>query len=205
MRFGVVLVAALALAGPATGIAAEKRTPAIARAAEWPNLVFLDRVEGLLPADSSDFVAGVDQAFDPDFYLTEDRTGGAPRVSMALANRFRRVRGDPFGDEWHVSMRIDTPEGGPTDSLSRLAITVAVLRPEAVGSGAPADHVAEEFSFDLPSQLRAAWFWHAGRAAGLLAVEALHHRSRDLDPDTRVRIDGAVRTPVELRRSPPHR
>ena len=50
-----------------------------------------------------------------------------------------------------------------------------------------------------------AGFSDAGRAAGLLAVEALHRRSGDLDSETRLRIAHAARAPEELPRSPHHR
>lgn len=185
----VVLMAALALA-------------ASVFAAERPNIVLLGAVEGLVTADSSAaaaFEAGMREAFESDFYLTEDTTVGARRVSMALANTFRRVHGKPFGDEWRVRLTVST------DSIPRLLVRVAILSPKAVASGAGPDFVTEEFSFEVPLEPRAAWFSHAGRAAGLLAVEALHRRSGDLAPDTRVRIDRTVRKPMKSKPAAPNR
>ena len=220
MRRWFVMLAALLLAGPATAMAAEPPEPV----ADWmpprrPNIVILTSVDGILPGDSTAahaFMAGVREAFEPEFYLTEGVNVGPPRVSMALANRFQLVHGDPFGDEWRVQLTIDgegqrtgdrwsRPRDGFHDSLSILIIHVRVLSPEAVRSRARSDLVIEELAFDLPFEPRAARLSHAGRAAGLLAVEVLHHRSGDLAPDTRVRIDHTVRRPVEFIRSPHYR
>lgn len=206
--WGLMMVA-LMLTGPAATIAAEPPEPVVEWAApERPNIVLLTAVDGLLPFDSTDaraFMSGLREAFEPEFYLTENATGGPPRVSMALANRFRLVHGDPFGDEWQVRVGFVGPGAGRPDSLGSLAIRVAVLSPEAVQSGARPASVLEHLSFDLPLEPRPGWFSHAGRAAGMLAVEALHRRSGDLEPDTRLRLDRTVRSPIERVRSTPRR
>lgn len=173
-----------------------------AHGAERPNIVLLAPVAGMAGADSSGthaFQSAARGAFEPDFYLTESMKGGAPRVSMALGNTFRLVQGEPFGDEWQVLLTV------ATDSLPRILVHVAVLSPDSVASGSRPEVVAEEFSFDVPLEPRAAWFARAGRAAGLLAVEALHRRSGDLTPDTRVRIDQSARKPLKIQRSEPAR
>ena len=207
-RWGSMMVA-LMLTGPSAAIAVGPPQTVIERGAtERPNLVLIDAVEGLLPRDSSEaqaFRTGVSEAFEPDFYLTERAAGESPRVSMALANRFRLVHGDPFGDEWRVRAEIVGKGAGLPDSLEGLLIRVAILSPEAVESGARPEFVLEDLSFDVPLSPRSEWFAHAGRAAGLVAVEALHRRSGDLEPDTRVRIDGTVRKPIGLVRSRPRR
>lgn len=164
-----------------------------AAAAERPNIVLVDAVEGLPASDSvavHAFETALRAAFDRDFHLTEATSNGRSRVLPALASTFRSVHGDPFGDEWRVRVAVSL------DSMPRLLVRVAILPPDASGSGAPPELVSEEFSLDAPPEPRAAWLSHAGRAAGLLAVEALHRRSGDLAPDTRIRIDSAVRRPV---------
>jgi hypothetical protein len=182
MRRFLVLMAALAFAGTA------------AFAAERPNIVLLDAVQGALAYDSiaaGAFEAGIRDAFEPDFYLTEPTVSGARRVSMPLGNTFRLAHGEPFGDEWRVRLDISV------DSLPRLFVRVAVRGPDPAVSGTRPAPLMEELSLDPPVEPRAAWFSNAGRAAGLLAVEALHRRSGDLAPDTRVRIDHAVRRPIK--------
>jgi hypothetical protein len=195
MRRWVGLVTVLLLAGPATARAAE---PADARRR---NIVLLT-VDGTLPADSSDAAAlleGMREAFEPDFFLTEGVPGGPSRVSMPLANRFRRVYGDPFGDEWQVRVTIaawPTPGAAPGDTTAGFHVGVSVRSPEAVESGARPDTVGARLTFAVPRSPRPAWFSHAGRAAALLVIETLHRRSGDLESDTRVRMDRTVREPI---------
>lgn len=189
MRRAVAAVAVLALAAPAL-------------ATERPNIVLLDAVEGIATLDSSAaaaFAAGVREAFEADVHLTEGTTAGMRRVSMALSSTFRAVHGEPFGDEWRVRLSVST------DSLPRLPVRIEVRPPDGWSAGARPTRVAEELSLDAPVGPRAAWFAGAGRAAGLLAVEALHRRSGDLAPDTRVRIDHAARRAIATPPSIPGR
>lgn len=183
-------VAAFALASAAPAFAAER-----------PHIVLVEAVTGLPGADSSAvraFDAGLLEAFEPDYYLTQGATEGVRRVSPALTNRFRPVHGDPFGDEWRVRVAVSL------DSMPRLIVRVTVLAPEGSASAGP-DPATEELSLAEPSEDRAAWFSQAGRAAGLLAVEALHRRSGDLAADTRIRVDAAVRRPARSTRAGPGR
>jgi hypothetical protein len=231
-------MAALTLTGLAAATAAELPEPGVKSATpERPNVVLLGAIDSMLiahPGDARAFKAGVREAFEPDFYLTDSKTGGSPRVSMALANRFRLVHGDPFGDEWQVRItimgwmdwqgnyfsdkRLGPPRtvGGDStgtrgtapglpDRVRGTRVNVTVLSPEAPETGARPFPLREDLIIDVFFEPRPASFSDAGRAAGLLAVEALHRRSGDLDPATRVRIDRTVRTPVDHLRSPRHR
>jgi len=201
-----LVIAALILTGaavtPAAGAPPVREGPTKDR----PNIILLTSVAGMLPTDStiaSEFQASVREAFEPDFFLTERKAGGPPKASAALANRFRLVTGEPFGDEWQVQVWIDTCVARARDALPCLAVTVSVLPPELARS-APG-RVREELAFDLPPELRPVWFSHVGRAAGLLVVEALHRRSGDLEADTRIRMDHTVRKPMESTRPAPGR
>ncbi len=229
MSAWTVAVAALALASPALAAGTQEPSGrGRARPAdEMPHIAYLTSVDGELPADSTGrraFVAGLREAFDADHYLTERPHGGPLRVSMPLSSRFRLVRGDAFGDEWQVSVTIMSwlhgdadgssvpppARGGDAapdrlgaqglaDSLRGLRVNVAVLAPEAAAMGARPLPVREDLVLSVPRESRSAWFAHAGRMVGLLAVEELHHQSGDLAADTRVRLDRTVRTPVVVR------
>lgn len=198
----------------------------------FPNIAFLTSLDGVaFLGDSTEmrtFVSGLREAFDPDHYLTEAVGGGPPRVTLALGNRFRLAQGDPFGDEWQVRVRIlgrihepgslaphpgvadstgagrATSGDGPANTQWGLRVSVAVLSPDSAEAGTKT--VAESLLFQVPIEPRADWLSHAGRMVGLLAVEALHHQSGDLEPDTRIRLDRTARTPiVEPPALPPHR
>ena len=204
-----VTLIALASLGSGAGVAT---APAdAAPAAEAPRtprgrrIVYLMPVDGELPADTTDrrvFVQGVRSAFESAHFATErlptQRSQGGPiPLSLPLGNRFQLVLGDPFGDEWQVSVTVMSwIRAGSADSLRGLRVNVAVLSPEAVAAGARPLPVREDLTLRVPFAPRAAWFSHAGRIVGLIAVEELHHQSGDLEPETRLRLDRTVRAPV---------
>lgn len=206
MRRALVVLASLILIGPAPAAGAPPVREAPTK--ERPNIILITSVAGMLPSDStlaSEFHAGVREAFDPDFYLTDRTAGGTPRASMALANRFQLVQGEPFGDEWQVQVWVDTCTARARDALPCLSVSVAILPPGSVKAVKGPSRVKEELSFDLPPELRPVWASHVGRAAGLLVVEALHRCSGDLEAGAGIRMNHTVRKPVELARSAPAR
>jgi hypothetical protein len=186
---------------------AEVETPA-----GLPNLAFLEAIGGL-PTDSlaaREFLAAFRGAFTENYLLTE-RAGvedAARWATEALANRFRLAEGDAFGDEWRLRVTIlgwwgiggrapspvETPLVRARGAGLRVAIEVVTgVAGKAGQRGVP---TREDLTFDVPIEPRAAFFAHAGRAVGLLAIESLHHQSGDLDEDLRVRLDRTARAPV---------
>jgi len=215
MSPGLALAAVL-LVSPATPEARVEHaaTPSAAITPDGARkIVYLMPVDGEPPPDSSAavaFVAGVRAVFDTGRYPTErsraDRSGSGPiPLSPPLTNRFQLVLGDPFGDEWQVTITVMSwLSRASADTLRGVRVNVAVLSPEAVAAGARPLPVREDLILHVPAVPRDAWYWHAGRMTGLLAVEELHHQSGDLPSDTRVRLDRTDRKPV-IERHPPRR
>jgi hypothetical protein len=232
MRRWVPLLVALALATavsrtvaapPAPAPGGETSTPlAEQRRPDFPNIAILAAIDGARPrraADSLAFVAGLYEAFDADYYLTESVVAESSRVTLPLHNRFRLVHGDPFGDEWQVRVMVEgwtihdpqtAPRAGGSDSTATaranagddppetrwgLIVAVSALSPDSAAAGAHPRPERARLVLHVPREPHAEWFAHAGRMVGRLAVEALHHRSGDLDADTRVRLDRAERSP----------
>jgi hypothetical protein len=215
MRFPCAAFVALMLTGaapaPETGVGPDGR-----------NLAILAPIEGL-PTDSlaaQTFVAGLRGVFMEDYFLTETpRTkNGMLRPSEPLTNRFHLVQGDAFGDEWSVQVTVMGWRGvgagvpPPADTAGArargmgLRVNIAVLSAAAAEVGARPIPTREDLTLEVPLEPRRDFFAHAGRMVGLLAVEALHHQSGDLDEGTHVRLDRAVRKPIIVRRPPsPHR
>ncbi len=199
---------ALALVVAAAGSVAAQDARVPFTPPDRPHVLLLDAVAGGLPADPDEaaaFAAGLRGAFEPDLYLTEGATEGPPRLTMPLANRFRLVHGEPFGDEWRVQVTLlgwvrATP--GSADSLPGLRVALTVRSPAVAAAGMAGEASREELRFEVPDRPRAAWYGHAGRAVGLLVVEALHRRTGDLEADTRVRNDGTTRRPFRAPRTP---
>jgi hypothetical protein len=183
-----------------------------------PNLATLTSIEGL-PTDSlaaRTFMAGLRGAFIDDYYLTEaaDAKNGMRRASEPLTNRFRLAEGDAFGDEWSVQVTVMgwwgvgagvPPPADTAGARARgtgLRVNIAVLSAAAAEVGARPIPTREDLTLEIPLEPRRDFFAHAGRMVGLLALEALHHQSGDLDEGTRVRLDRAVRKPIIVRRPP---
>jgi hypothetical protein len=210
-------LAAVLLVSPATPEARAEHAatpPAVTTPDGGRKIVFLMPVNGEAPPDSlagMAFVAGVRAVFDAGRYPTErsraDRSGSGPvLLSLPLTNCFQLVLGEPFGDEWQVTITVMSwLSGASADTLRGVRVNVAVLSPEAVAVGARPLPVREDLILHVPVVPRDAWYWHAGRMTGLLAMEELHHQSGDLPPDARVRLDRTVRNPVIERRPPTRR
>lgn len=207
-------LAAVLLLSPATPEARAEHA-AIPPAATSPDggrkIVFLMPLDGEAPPDSLSrvaFVAGVRAVFDAGRYPTErsrgDRSGSGPiLLSLPLTNCFQLVLGEPFGDEWQVTITVMSwLSGASADTLRGVRVNVAALSPQAVAVGARPLPVREDLILHVPVVPRDAWYWHAGRMTGLLAVEELHHQSGDLAADTRLRLDRTDRKSVIVREPP---
>jgi hypothetical protein len=186
------------------------------------NLAVLTSIEGLPtdPLAARAFMAGLRGAFSEDDYPTEvadvkERMRGAKEP---LTNRFRLAEGDAFGDEWRVQVTVMgwwgvgagvAPPADTAGARSRgagLRVNIAVLSPAAAEVGARPIPTREDLSLEVPLEPRGKFFAHAGRMVGLLAIEALHRQSGDLDETTRLRLDRTERSPIVVRQPPsPHR
>lgn len=161
---------------------------------------------------------------EPDFPSQKrlgDETWGA---NLNVPNRFKLLEGFPADDAWTLQVVIGAPPPAgqpprqhprPGDPKRRMLVSrrasrgmIAVftaLSPEAIRNGARA--LPERIAFAFPSPPPAdpstqavvssgfEYSWsEAGRVAGLLALETLHHHSGDLNANERLVIEPAVRS-----------
>jgi hypothetical protein len=183
----------------------------------FPHIAFLVSAEGL-PTDSvlaHAFRSGFHDAFDHEFFLTERMPGkdGRRALSPALSNRFKLAQGDPFGDEWQLqvtvmgwwSVGVGVPAPGDTSGARPrgpgLRVNVTALSAAAAALGARPLPTREDLSLQVPLEPRVELFTEAGRTVGIVAIEALHHASGDLDEDARLRLPHASRRSL-VSRSP---
>ncbi|MFN8588405.1 MAG: hypothetical protein U0704_11475 [Candidatus Eisenbacteria bacterium] len=170
-----------------------------------------------------EFAAGLREVFAEDRHASERDGGGGWQPSTALPNRFRLLEGTPADDAWNVQIVLGAPapavvqkRASQGDGAKRrseksrrasrgMIVSVTALSPEARQNGARALPVTVAFAFPAPpppadaSQVVTSsgyeYSWaKAGRCAGLLALEVLHHGSGDLRENERFDLAPAVRT-----------
>jgi len=195
---------------------------AASASAQSRRAVEIAAVDGL-PPDSlqrNDFLAGFRSAFEQG-RLDREVSGvagwsGAP----AIPNAFQLRRRGADRDAWSVRVSIQLPQiaGGPrvsTDPTARRAwanpkrrlsrgmvvrVAAFTANEARIGSGPEPDEVVVRFpepggESQTYQQLGYDFPWKdAGRIAGVLALESLHHRSRDLGARERLALAGWLRT-----------
>ncbi len=188
-----------------------------------PRFAQLDSLEGL-PADSTirmQFMDGLREVFAEEQLRSERDQGAGWRPQVAVPNRFRLLEGAPADDAWTLQLVIGAPAPAVvnrtqgenskrrSDKARRasrgMIVSVVALSPEARQNGARPLPQTFAFAFPAPpppadaSQVVTssgyAYSWvAAGKTAGLLALEVLHHFSEDLSAQERADITPAVRT-----------
>ena len=175
-----------------------------------------------------EFMEAFRGVFAEDQLKSEHGGDGGWTASSALPNRFRLLEGSLADDVWTLQVVIGAPASarGPLkvnpkpgeprrrpDTSRRssrgMIVSFTTLSPEAIRNGARAMARTSAFAFPPPpppvdasqpvssSGFRYSWA-AAGTAAGLLALETLHHDSSDLREDERFDIAPAVRVETGL-------
>lgn len=208
------LVSTLALLASAAVSALPGATPPAPGA---PRFAQIAAVQGV-PTDSTshaDFLSGLRDVF-ADGSLPVQRGDGSETES--LPNRFRLLEGSHAGDAWTIQFTVGAPppilparsrkraagETRPRITTRRasrgVTIVIATRAPQNVDDPLPV--LQQTYHLVVPAIVtdttvlfqRAptgglVFRWdQAGRAAGLLALEQLHHQSGDLPPARRVSI-----------------
>jgi hypothetical protein len=134
----------------------------------------------------------------PDAAWTLEIVVGLPPIQLSTQRERRRVGGRH--PKW-VTVRRPDPKHRASRGMN-LVITVIppdagraglTPEPERVDLGFPVAPAGEDDTLQTSESPREYPWAVAGRAAGLLALEALHRRSGDLGPDQRLQLPGALR------------
>lgn len=214
LALGVVLTGVASHGARPGGYGASNPPPAPGT----PRFVQIEAFEGL-PRDSMERRA-VLAAFRGAFAesdLAVERPGasaGAWLDDGRAPNRFRWLEGWSADTIWTLQVVFGFPRELPREVLAPggkdaggrgtrprgtratrgFNAAFAALSPEARFAGARPLPLRVALAF--PPDTSAEYPWAlAGRAAGRLALEALHHASGDLPPDRRFALDRAVRVP----------
>lgn len=192
-------------------------------AAGAPRFVQLASLEGL-PADSLEreaFASAFHDVFAESQLEVERRDAeGAWRREPPFSNRFRLLEGDPADDVWTLQVVVGVPAPAPLPhrkgaparaNVARrrsrgFALAVTAVPPDLPRDAARPQPERVGFAFaaagpagvDRPFEsggYRLDWN-AAGRAAGLLTLERLHHLSEDLREDERFVVAPVIRTSV---------
>jgi hypothetical protein len=174
------------------------------------------------PAEREAFLEGFRQAFLAREFPAERvaRRGGAVTAAAPLRASVRLATGEDEEGAWASRLRLEwfTPADSTADSLARAwpgrAVRVAVVltppedeapRTSVAGGrghapgvdtgqpGGPAGSAPVALRFPVGHPVDAAYLHNAGRAVGLLLIEALAHARGELSEDRRLRIEDALR------------
>lgn len=211
------------IAGLAVSLALAITPLAADSTARAPRAVHVAGVEGVPTdsATTAEFLAGFDEALSaPEFAIVAPGAGaGAPRANRP--NRFVRVSVAGTEGAWSLQVIVRAPPPFTAKRINRatkkserfvdpglrasrgMTVALLVLSPEAVAAGARAAPRHEAFAFPqeaapaqvvdlVPRGFRFPWR-EAGRVTAKLALEALHHRSGDLDEGLRCDLTPAIR------------